>query len=562
MFGRCKVTTMSEPIDLDISAQKPPCNRCGSQNVECKGKRHGKRRFRCKDCRKWFKDDPPNELDYDDMLTAFEVYLFDVTALDRMNRNTAIAAIKEQGKALPNSKTRWSGFFIKEAECLENGPEITRARRDSMSGILVIDSMHRRIEGDMHYIWVAIDALRGETVHYDVTSDKTLPTVIKFLYELRLKGDYEAIIVVSDQEAAILSAVRLVFPHAKLQGCVVHRMRRLYKKLRTRQRRGRPISPERLRIRVDFIDLARRLIHSLTPGEKHGLTEQMRSREAEWAADPQTLVEYKSLMANLRYYLTAQERGEAPDNTNQCESANDLFSKFVSRRQGFKNLRAARAYLKAFFAVYRLKRNGTIGRKESPYQLPADIVEVTDESQPFVQLPLATNNSDPILQNDSETNDTEDEVASMLTTEQLQKFKDLESDMREMLAADSYVQTSPKAFVNRFELLARKVGLSPLSIAINKTDGSVVRIAPVTEKQESIRSCRVRSTDPDRVSPTELQCLQKRFGQLANSLTGTYYRYACAKSFSNAYYRIVDKHGRTPSSCAISKHDGSITPVN
>src|SRR5437899_497466 len=131
---------MSQPSEPPPPEQRPPCSRCGSHNVGPKGNRHGRWRFRCKDCRKWFKEDPPNELDYDDLLDVFDVYCSDVTALDRINNHTTIARMKEQGMDLPDSKTDWSDFLIEEGECLESGPEITRSRRESMSGILVIDS--------------------------------------------------------------------------------------------------------------------------------------------------------------------------------------------------------------------------------------------------------------------------------------------------------------------------------------------------------------------------------------------------------------------------------------
>ena len=601
---------MSDPSEPPPAEQKPPCPYCGSHNVGPKGRRHGRWRYRCKVCRHWFKEDLRNELDHDDTLDVFDVYFSDVTALDRINKHTTIARMKERGKDLPKSKTKWSDFLIREAECLESGADITRSRRESMSGILVIDSMHRKIEKKKHYIWIAIDALRGEPVHYDVTSDKTLPTVIKFLYELRLKGDYEAIIVLSDQEAAILAAVRLVFPHAKLVGCVVHRMRRLYKKLRTTQRKGRRINPERLKIRAEFTELARRLIHSTTPEEKQRLTEQMKSGEPEWATDPQTLIEYKSLMANLRYYLTAQERGEAPDNTNQCESANDLFSQFVTRRQGFKNLRAARAYLKAFFAVFRLKRNGAIGRRESLYLLPpvqsaqpepAQLQSHAPTSQqsapelgPAGEDPQANKDGMPVIMDEATTDggkgtldqlaqsieslaqdqrsesriqdnlaadSTQDKVLLKVDQEELQKFKDTEAEMLAMMSsAEDYNLKSSKAYVNRFETLARKFGFSPCAIAINKIDGSLTKLT--NKKRKSSKRCRVKSVDADNLSRVELECMAESASQMINALNGSCYQYADVKSYANEFYRIINKRGRSPASSTISKQDGRIIDVN
>jgi hypothetical protein len=606
---------MSESRKPPAPEQRPPCPRCGSRNVQPKGERNGRWRYRCKDCGKWLKEDPLIALNHDDILDVLDAYCFDVKALDRLNKHLTIAKMKEQGKDLPKSTTQWSDLLIDEGECLESGAEITRTRWGSMSRILVIDSMHRNIEKERHFVWIAIDSISGDAVHYGVTASRKLPAVLDFLFELKLIGGYEPTIVVCDLEPAIISAVRLVFPNAKIQGCTIHRMNRLYDKLRTVQRNGKPIkriSQTRLKIRTEFIELARKLIHSGTPDEKQAFAVQMQSREKEWARDRQTLNQYRILLSKLEFYFTRQELGNCPDNTNQCELANKVFSKFAGCRQGFKNLRAAKAYVKAYFAVYRLKRNGNFSQKKLPHlwqiqssqpELRCQKPDVTSsqKAEPemvtaitipqektgyLVEGRVGATTEDDIVDSavydsaqsaeltmhdfmhepeltvrDNLTTDSTKDEALKLAEAELQKLKDIGSGILAMLSsADIYSLKSPKAYVNRFEILARKLGVSPLSFAINKVDGSAIKLT--NGKKKSTKRCREESTDTNCISNLELRCLAQSASQMANCLSGSSFQYADVKSYANEFYRLIHKRGKSPASSTINKRDGRIINVN
>ena len=369
----------------------------------------------------------------------------------------------------------------------------------------------------------------------------------------------------------------------------------------------RKISPERAKLRIEFSELVCRLINAGTIKEKKELEYQMRSRLKEWSTDEIIMEEYDSLMSSLHLYHSREELGSCPSSSNIAETLNGILKKKLSRMQGFKTFESGQIHLKGFWQTYRMRHfsvdsasivtdiassidprraneaetKGTCSKGSAPPEQPipallplpmlpppppsliTEAAGIASRTPSGNSMQGLANTNDQIvpavsaIESSAQQGGVAREVLITVTQHELQKFRTLESDMVAMLSSSMLTQAPAKDLANKFEILARKLDESPLSIAINKADGTVVKLTHENDK-ESIRLHWKGPIDSDCLSPIELQCVIKKFEEVADSLTGSYYEYAAVKSAANACYRILKKHGRKAGSSAILKTDGFI----
>ncbi|MGI0012409.1 MAG: hypothetical protein ACREBU_03045, partial [Nitrososphaera sp.] len=659
------------------SGPRPVCDKCGSSNVIKKGKRRNKgyknskkksykkQKWLCNDCGHWPPDDGSKLLTKEQELACVDAYYHSVVNLEEMGTNVEVLTLDELCSQFGLSKAALSRRIRKIVKSMEDGLETSKKKRDNLGRFLIVDSKHVSIKHHTCYCWIAVDSLKGEPVHFALTNSKEAPAVRQFLFELKIKGEYRALGVVADLEESILAEAEDIFTDevtgAKplLQADTVHRLRQIAKRWPYLKWKGRPklgkrdresrradisaserkaiekrkISPEKAKLRIEFSELACRLINPNTIKENKELEYQMRSRVKEWSTDEIIMEEYDSLMTCLHLYHSKEELGSCPSTSNIVETLNGILKKKLSRMQGFKTFESGQIHLKGFWQTYRMRHFSLDGASivtdiaSSTDSLRANKTETAGTSSkgsvppeqpipallPLPMLPpppspfpaLSGMGPTPLLRIEdleikessitetagganrmpsgyavhdvSDTNDQivpavsaiessaqHDSVAEVLTTvtqQLLQKFRKSESDMVTMLSSNILTQAPAKDLANKFEELGRDLNESPLSIAINKTDGTITKLTATEGKKESITLRRRGPIDPDRLSPQELQYLLKKFARVAGVLEGPNYEYAAIKSAANAVYRIIKKHGKKPGSSAIIKTDGSIVGI-
>ena len=670
-YGWHIVSYSSSKAEESSKRVKPVCDECGSSNVIRKGHRRNKgykkQRWLCNDCGHWPSDDGSRSVTKEQELACADAYYHSVVNLEEMATNVEVLTLDELSSQFGLSKAALSRRIRKIVNSMEEGLETTKKKIDKLGRFLIVDSKHIWIKHHKCYCWIAVDSLRGEPVHFTLTNSKEKPAVRQFLYQLKIKGGYKALAIVADLEESILVEGEDIFTDevtgAKplLQADTVHRLRQIAKRWPYLKWKGRPklgkrekeprtsnrsaseqkaiekrkISPEKAKLRIQFSELACKLINANTIQEKKVLEYQVRSRVKEWSTDEIIIEEYDSLMSNLHLYHSKDELGSCPSSSNIAETLNGILKKKLSRMQGFKTFESGQIHLKGFWQSYRMRHfsvdaasiiidisrsaNTRRTRKNKteagisskcrdppehplpallplpmlpppPPSLPAlseggpaplptseaiktkesSITESSDNSRRTISKRIKQSTSNTNVQivpamSATESSVQQDSVArevlTTLTKQELQKFRNLEADTVAMLSSGMIKMASAKSLANKFEILARKLGQSPLSIAINKTDGTGIKLVHESDNKESNRLLWTSPIDPDRLSPIELRYLVGKFEELASSLAGPYYEYATIKSAANAYYRILDKHGKKASSSAISMTDGTIINI-
>jgi hypothetical protein len=183
---------------------------------------------------------------------------------------------------------------------------------------------------------------------------------------------YQPNLVVTDLAPEILSAVREVFPDAKIQGCLFHLQKWLNKQLPTIKKR---IDKQTLQlwnaVKVKIMEVAK--AETMNVRQRH-LAELNNVK-----LDDASSNVVKKFLENLQYYHTLQEliwlgcKREYRFN-NFCERSIGEIKDLEREKRGFKNLQNARKYLDTFWFLKRKKRAENhpieITKRETQAKLP------------------------------------------------------------------------------------------------------------------------------------------------------------------------------------------------
>lgn len=370
---------------------RPVCDRCGSSNVIKKGYRRNKgykkQKWQCNDCGHWPSDNGSKLLTKEQKVACADAYYHSIVNLEEMATNVELLTLDELSSRFGLSTAALSRNIRKIVKSMEEGLETTRKKIDQLGRFLIIDSKHVWIKRHKCYCWIAVDSLKGEPVHFALANSKEKAAVRQFLYQLKIMGGYKARAIVADLEESIHAEAEVVFTDeitgAKplLQADTVHRLRQIAKRWPYLKWKGRPkiskrdreprtadisaseqkaiekrkISPEKAKLRIEFSELACKLIHASTIQQKKELECHMRSRVEEWSADEIIMEEYHSLMSNLHLYHSRDELGACPSTSNIAETLNGILKKKLSRMQGFKTFESGQIHLKGFWQTYRVR---------------------------------------------------------------------------------------------------------------------------------------------------------------------------------------------------------------
>jgi hypothetical protein len=381
-----------EPSDNTVTI----CKKCGWAEFRKKGKRTNEgyevQKYQCKKCGKWTSDNSRKQWTEEEEGSFADAYYHSVVTIEKLPENVTVVTLAELGKIQGLSKAALTRRIRKIVASMEDGLETTRKKLNRLGHFLVVDSKHTRIKGKICYCWLAVDATTEEPIHFALSTSKDKRVIRRFLSELRFIAGYKAEVVTADMEESILEEGEAIFTHeasqAKplLQACTVHRLRQIARKWpslewkgkpelgkrkknakihndpeweqkkNSKKRKGRPLSPLKVRARIEFSELACKLLYADTIEQKNAVQKEMRARERGWSIDKVIMKEYNSLMSNVNFYHTKEELHFAPFDNNKAETLNGVLKKKLSRMQGFKTLETGRLHLKGFWQTYRRRK--------------------------------------------------------------------------------------------------------------------------------------------------------------------------------------------------------------
>jgi transposase-like protein len=325
----------SEPANV-------PCPYCGSSHIVIrKGIRYNKdgpkQIFLCKTRNRRFSEHKVITKLREDTL---EKYLTEAGSLDfwanelGVSITTLYRRLREESRECPG----WP-------ELLKKGK-----RPEKWGSVLGIDTTGLKIRRD-HWVYLHVaDVTSGHPLAYENCEREDVATIEPVLRQLRDFG-YNPEFAVCDLAPELLNAIRIVFPLAKIQGCVFHLALSLDKKLPTRNT-IRDVGKEKVVLWRKVKGLIMCAAISKNQVTRQQYLEQLRGLDLDQTAKS---VVWRFL-SNLKYYHALdqlKDYGKSILYNNLCECHIGMVKTLKRKMRSFKSIDAARDFIKSYWFFYR-----------------------------------------------------------------------------------------------------------------------------------------------------------------------------------------------------------------
>jgi len=253
------------------------------------------------------------------------------------------------------SITTYYRSVVEQAKCYPGWRDLLYEQefRQGWGFILGVDTTCLKIGGRAYCYFHAVDIPGKDHLAYEIMEKEDAISIGDVLRTLRNAGYYPNL-VVTDLAPEILSAVREVFPDAKIQGCLFHLQQWLNKQLPTIKKR---IDKQTLQlwnaVKIKIMEVAK--AETMNVRQRH-LAELKNIKLDEASSNVA-----KTFLENLQYYHTFRDliwlgcKREYRYN-NFCERSIGEIKDLKREKRGFKSLENARKYTETFWFLKRKKR--------------------------------------------------------------------------------------------------------------------------------------------------------------------------------------------------------------
>jgi len=296
---------------------------------------------------------------YDVPKNLVATYLTDVRSL---------RALKTEGSIT----TRYR-FVIEQAKCYPGWRDLLYEQefRQRWGFILGVDTTCLKIGGRAYCYFHAVDIPGKDHLAYEIMEKEDATSIGDILRTLR-NAVYYPNLVVTDLAPEILSAVREVFPDAKIQGCLFHLQQWLNKQLPTIKKR---IDKQTLQlwnaVKIKIMEVAR--------AETMDIRQRHLAELNNIKLDDASSNVVKKFLENLQYYHIYQDlvwlgcKRQYRYN-NFCERSIEEIVDLEREKRGFKNLENTRKYLDTLWFLKRKRKAENhpieVAKKEVQVKIP------------------------------------------------------------------------------------------------------------------------------------------------------------------------------------------------
>lgn len=309
--------------------KNPHCPKCKSKSQK-RGKRRGKIRYQCQNCKHWFQLNHCQEkLPAKNLLIQHlsGISFRNLAVLNNCSVGTAYQRVEKGFKQLPL--------------CID----VTRWYCQKFQGILLVDGKYVRVKRYDRKIPViyGIDYQTHDVPHYRLSRAEDYLNCKKFFESLKL-ADYPLQAIVCDDNQSIYSAASYVFPSVVVQLCHVHFLRNMKALLDLDLNQNHQLF---------FSLLARLLVQKRSKEDFEKKASNLFKHFVRDEICSGILIELARKQPLLQGYL--KHRG-TPTTTNLIESFNSHLEARVRPLKGFESFKHADLWLNAYFMRRRTKK--------------------------------------------------------------------------------------------------------------------------------------------------------------------------------------------------------------
>ena len=310
--------------------KNPKCPKCANLKTQKRGKRRGKTRYQCRECKHWFQINRSREKIEPKKLLLQHLSGISFRNLAELNECSVGTAYNKVEKGLKELPT-----------CID----VTRWYCQKFQGVLLVDGKYVKVKKNTRKIPIlyGVDYKTHDIPHYRLMKAEDYLNCKKFFESLKLT-DYHLQAVVCDDNNNIYNAAKYVFPNVVIQLCHVHFLRNAKYSLDLDANEYHQIFYPALsklliekRSKVDFEKKAANLVKLFSKDETCS----------------SILIDLARKQSLLQGYL--HHKG-TPTTTNLIESMNSHLESRVRPLKGFESFKHADLWLNAYFLRRRMKK--------------------------------------------------------------------------------------------------------------------------------------------------------------------------------------------------------------
>lgn len=305
------------------------CPECRGKSQK-RGKRRGKTRYQCNECKNWFQINHSKKK-------------IDAKLLTRLHlEGLSFRSLAEQFSISVGSAYN---YVQNELNKLPHCADVTRDYCQKFSGILEVDGKYLKVKTYKRKIPVVygVDYTTHDIPHFILSRAENYQTGKKFFSSLNLMG-YPLQAVVSDDNPNLYETAKYAFPRVTTQLCHLHYLRNIRYSLDL---------DENLQHREFVRDVRTLFFTKRAPDDFDNRARNLLRKFQTDRACVETLINIAKRKEHLLGYLS---RKGTPLTTNLIEGLNSHLQARLSKLNGFETMSHAKTWLNAYFLRRRTKK--------------------------------------------------------------------------------------------------------------------------------------------------------------------------------------------------------------
>lgn len=287
---------------------------------------------------------------FDDSFIEYAVIVY----LRSLSLNATISILRIYYEQEVLTKPTLLAFIEKVADKLPSLEEIDNLFHPLRSGHLALDGVWYKYRGLNFVLLICFDPKTLDIISYSITEKESHEAYQKLTARVLTKlNDINILGVYCDGDRGLIKAVKLNFPGAPIQTCVVHKEFRLGQLLPfKRAYAGKSLDPEfKEKVRF-FKETTESIIYAKTKKEAKANFYQLQKFIVK-EKDEKLKKAFGSLKYNFKYLLTHFDHPEMERDNNIIEGFNSIIKRRLKLLKGFKKPINIERYIKLIFLDYR-----------------------------------------------------------------------------------------------------------------------------------------------------------------------------------------------------------------